>query len=413
MKLNICFRFSSRLNSLLGGFATYSRLKGSNDDDWADRCNHLYTVLLLALFSIFVSTGQYVGDPIQCWCPAEFTSAFVAYTKYYCWISNTYYIPMRDVIPSEIHWRESKEINYYQWVPIILLFMALMFKIPCIIWRVFNGASGVSLEKIVDLTATTQIGSPVTRDQTIHHIAIYMDRWLETHREYHWNVIVRIRQKIAKFCCFFCGKREGTYLTGFYLFIKMLYVVNVFSQFFILNAFLGHNFYSMFGFEVVENLAKNYEWRESHRFPRVTLCDFQIRQLQNIHRYTVQCVLPINLFNEKIFIFIWFWLVLISAATSGNFLFWIYRVVFRQNRLKYIKKYLKITNNIHTIADKKLARRFADQYLRDDGIFVLRLVSKNSNDMVLSDLVQELWRIFRNKPHIIKDLPEETGRPSI
>lgn len=169
----------------------------------------------------------------------------------------------------------------------------------------------------------------------------------------------------------------------------------------------------MFGFEVVENLAKNNEWRESHRFPRVTLCDFQIRQLQNVHRYTVQCVLPINLFNEKIFIFIWFWLVLVSFATCGNFLFWVYRVVFRQNRVKYVKKYLKIANSIHTIADKKLARRFADQYLRDDGIFVLRLVSKNSNEMVLSDLVLELWQIFKNKPHIMKDLPDEPGRPAI
>jgi len=43
------------------------------------------------------------------------------------------------------------------------------------------------------------------------------------------------------------------------------------------------------------------DYQGSKRFPYITYCDFEVRRMgQNIHRYTVQCVLPVNLFNEKV-----------------------------------------------------------------------------------------------------------------
>ena len=102
-----------------------------------------------------------------------------------------------------------------------LCLQAFMFKFPNIVWRLFNGGSGVNLDKVVEMAEKTQLGSPDDREKTINHIAIYLDRWLETHREYHWNMLVRAKQKMARFCCFFCNKRAGTYLTAFYLTTKV------------------------------------------------------------------------------------------------------------------------------------------------------------------------------------------------
>lgn len=102
-----------------------------------------------------------------------------------------------------------------------------MFKFPNIVWRLFNGGSGVNLDKVVEMAEKTQLGSPDDREKTINHIAIYLDRWLETHREYHWNMLVRAKQKMARFCCFFCNKRAGTYLTAFYLTTKVRLVTRV------------------------------------------------------------------------------------------------------------------------------------------------------------------------------------------
>lgn len=48
------------------------------------------------------------------------------------------------------------------------------------------------------------------------------------------------------------------------------------------------------------------------RFPRSNMCDFKIRIPGNVQRYSVQCALPINLYNEMIFTILWFWFVIIS-----------------------------------------------------------------------------------------------------
>jgi hypothetical protein len=86
-------------------------------------------------------------------------------------------------------------------------------------------------------------------------------------------------------------------------------------------------------------------------FPSITLCDFSIRQMANIHQHTVQCVLPINLFNEKIYIFLWFWFVFLAASTAFSFARWIWVIGFRYSRIRYIRKQLKIMDKLNRDSD--------------------------------------------------------------
>ena len=55
----------------------------------------------------------------------------------------------------------------------------------------------------------------------------------------------------------------------------------------------------------------------------------------------LQCVLPINLFNEKIFIFVWFWLVFMSIITIVSFITWICRTLCPMAEKNFIKNHLK------------------------------------------------------------------------
>ena len=347
----------------------------------------------------------------------------MAYTKNYCWISNTYYIPIEAEIPPDISTRQKAELNYYQWVPIILLFMAFLFKAPNIFWHLLNTKSGINLSKLCEMVDKINIGDCKEREEALLQIGKYIDRWLRENRNYHRNIFVRVREKMSNIFLFCFAKRDGCFLTGFYVFTKMLYCANCVGQFFLLNSFLAMDF-GGYGFEIISYFSQHGEWKESPRFPRVTLCDFMVRQLSNVQRWTVQCVLPINLFNEKIFALIWFWLFFISVLSFYNLTTWLYHLLFSHNKELFIRKHLRIANQITCGFDKKLARRFANDYLREDGCFLLRIVGKNSTEIVLSDLVRILWMLFKDRPfkkqgnHVlvannIEDKPDNDNAQSI
>jgi len=72
-----------------------------SDDDFADRLNFRYTTAMLVVFSVLITSKQYVGHPIQCWAPEHFSKAHIQYAKDFCWIRNTYYLPYQSEIPRE------------------------------------------------------------------------------------------------------------------------------------------------------------------------------------------------------------------------------------------------------------------------------------------------------------------------
>ena len=67
--------FSSMVAGFLDAIAKVRQFRFHNDDDLYYRLSRRFSVVLLMLFTVVVSTKQYVGDPIACFAPAQFTGS--------------------------------------------------------------------------------------------------------------------------------------------------------------------------------------------------------------------------------------------------------------------------------------------------------------------------------------------------
>ena len=273
----------------------------------------------------------------------------------------------------------------------MFLLQALLFKLPYLLWRELKGYSGLNVEKVVSITQETSMMTPEKRQEKLSHAAAFMHRWLQTYSMYKFNAIARFREKASR--VFFCfGKRTGTYLTGLYMFVKILYVANIFGQFFLLSAFLGLNYWT-FGADAMSVFFQTGRWQDHYTFPRIGLCDYKIRQMANVQTFSVQCVLSINLFLEKMYLLLWFWLIGLLAANIINLGLWLVDDLLPGRSEHFMLRYAKMMN-IDTKKDKTVFRKFVFNYLRRDGVFILRMVAKNTSSLLCLDLVKELWKCF-------------------
>uniref|UniRef100_A0A915PVJ1 Innexin n=1 Tax=Setaria digitata TaxID=48799 RepID=A0A915PVJ1_9BILA len=315
-------------------------------DDRIDRLNYFVTSSLLTFFAILVSAKQYVGSPIQCWVPMEFKGGWEQYAEDYCFIQNTYWVHFDDPVPEDVSDRHGAEIGYYQWVPIVLLLQALMFFIPQWIWKTLNKQSGVDLDTIVKGAKNLRASKCTERKKELEKLALFVEECLEFDTPHHQN----------RYFCFNYGYSLGSY--------------------------------------ILLDLWQGREWLDSGVFPRVTMCDFKVRRLANIHRYSVQCVLMINMVNEKIYLFIWFWFLFVAASTLLNFIYFLYNTMLASNRERTGRLLLLHMKLDETPMDQAILRRFVHKALRPDGVLLLRFVDMYAGGMMARDLCGQLFADF-------------------
>jgi len=125
-----------------------------------------------------------------------------------------------------------------------------------------------------------------------------------------------------------------------FYFCEALNLINVIVQIAVTDRFLGGSF-SNFGLEAASWSDIEAEDRVDPMykvFPRITKCMFHKYGVSGtIEKFDALCVLGMNIINEKIFVFLWFWYVVLATLTALNLVMRVFEMMFPSFRFKLVK----------------------------------------------------------------------------
>lgn len=188
----------------------------------------------------------------------------------------------------------------------------------------------------------------------------------------------------------------------------MIYFANAIAQLFLLDFFLDFDFH-FFGIDEINRFFRGSQSSQAEHFPRSVICEFKIKQMGNLHNRALHCELTINQLNAKIFLFIWFWNVFVATITLGSALLWLALSLYWPDNVNYLRKHLRVMD-LSRFGVGELDT-FARNYMRQDGMFVVRLVGANLGEAAAREVVCGLWKNYSCKLRSIVDsTPEKSDR---
>lgn len=412
-------------------------------DDGADRLNHLYATSIFIIVTVILDISQFVGTPIQCFTPKTFSKPQTRYTHIYCWTASTYqvvnasnYDPIRGIEAIETNVMKSpmankralrqgglvedrdeevglgfgrldmdrgdsyfnpgvpkgqkESVNYYQWLCLILPLQAAFFYFPYLFWTALNKKSGIDLEVFMNgAKEIRKVTKLKKRKLVAAAFATQFDNYLKSSK----------RKEPQRFLCI--GGARGNSLSSLYIFVKALYLINVCVQLHLMKKLYGADLLHH-AWNVLSHYLLRATWVNSITFPINTLCE--IMGQPQIHgylvRYTIHCLLPINLYNDKIFAVLTLFLGVVTMSNLISFGLWLYRLFYKPQQVKVVSHLLKVNKQTRDLPEEKRRREvhnFIDNYLRKDGVFLIRLIDVNHGRELTDRILLRLWFKFMRK----------------
>lgn len=334
--------------------------------NWIFRLHCVFTTGFLVFSSLIVSCRQFFSEPIDCVRGKNNIPENIL--NLYCWTHSTFTIetpppppdaPTRQftsilgVGNSEGH--EKTYHTYYQWVSFALMIQAFCFHFPYYLWRTFENGY------------ISKLAANVKKRQV---------------KQYLYERIGSNRLLFMKY--FLC---------------ESLCALNVIGQLLLTNRFLDGEFLN-YGFSI---LKYTFSLRDGQKhvdrdpmikmFPRMTKCTFYTYGFSgDLQKHDSLCILPINVFNEKIYMIFWFWLIILLLMFT---LLFVERVAFSLfPRIRYISFIFGEEGTART----SITRKHIQYILRKGNIgdwFLLKQLQIHINDLfVFQALINEMYSKF-------------------
>ncbi|KYM89301.1 Innexin inx7 [Atta colombica] len=354
------------------------------------RLHYRITFLLLLVASILVTSRQFIGEHIRCIADSGVPSQVI---ETFCFFMSTYTVvkhlnatavqqgelPHPGVGPAA---KDDPVIHhaYYQWVPFILFFQALLFYLPHYLWRKTEGGrlsmlvSGLHMASLslneteIQVNDNMKVPSKKERDEKIQQIRIGFINRLHLNRPWAYTLTL----------------------------CEIMNFINVIMQIYLTDWFLGGAFLGL-GQAISEPLSKEKMNPLDIIFPKVTKCIFhKYGPSGTIQKHDALCVMALNIVNEKIYTVLWFWFVVLAVLTGLGLVWRILTMVLHARSTSFNKfvfsmacpgKYnpwnvLKVTH----------------EYYFGDWLF-LYYIAKNLDNYVFKELLQSLAEELENKRH--------------
>ena len=159
------------------------------------------------------------------------------------------------------------------------------------------------------------------------------------------------------------------------------------GQMFLLDRFFEGAFFT-FGLEVIAFAERDQEDRLDpliYIFPRMTKCTFHKFGVSGeVEKHDALCILPLNIVNEKIYIFLWFWFIILGGLSALVIVYRFVIVVSPKMRayLLYIRFRLIKREVINTIVKKS---KMGDWFL-------FYMLGQNVDSIIFKEVMHELAR---------------------
>jgi len=258
--------------------------------------------------------------------------------------------------------------------------------------------TGLNLDKIGRQAISSENESPECAQNSQHIIVETLDRWLRYSGSSRSGSFPHLRERLVHtFPALALGRRHGNFFTTLSIVVKVMDIACSVIIFLYLDELLTKGFTDRKSW--IKTLTSDLGFAPRTRFPYVTMCDILIRQLYNIQQYTVQCVLTLNRINLISFVLLWCWFIFLIVVSSLDLVRSLYRAVYKKTKYDFLNAHL--LNRPHGTdekVDKTAVIKFYENYLRQDGVYVLRYIREHTDDVFVREVIEKLF--LRNEQHV-------------